>query len=285
MYLASIILLLYNKREYLIKPTIMKFLNLHRLTFIFSISLVLYSLFYYNSRNDLAQIIENKFMEFITPVMKISSSELYNLNSIKKKIELFFKAPEEVKNLEEKNQNLEKYYYLYIQTEAENKRLRDEINFTKNIKHKYISAQIIGRPTNSGIQQIIIDVGLDKDIKKGDFILAKNQLIGRVIEIFSKSARVLLLSDIKSKIPAIAVDTRAKFIVEGQATKYFACKYLNERLDLKEEELVTTSAEDVNIPGGIIIGSIFKEEDSFFIKQNVNLDKIEFVQVLLSEND
>lgn len=268
------------------KSSIIKFLNLSRVLFAISFLLASGLLFIsYNSKDSMINSLESKFIEFITPLMKVLSSEAYSLSHFSHKISSFFKTREEFLKLEAKNQDLEKYYYLYRQIEAENNRLKEEIKYASNIKQKFISAQIIGRPYTSEVQQVIIDVGLDKGVKKGDFVLSKEQLIGRVVEIFKNSSRVLLINDQKSRIPSITIGSRIKFIVAGQSTKYLACKYLNEKVDLQEGEIVTTSAEDVNMPAGIIIGSVFKDEDDFFVNPNMNLDKIEFVQILLSANE
>ncbi len=263
----------------------MKFFSASRIAFIICVSIACFSIINHDLKHPIYSNIESKIIELVAPAMKATSSATYFFSEIGEVIDRFFASAEEVKRLKEKNEFLEHYFYLYKQIKAENKIFRKELNFNRDPVYKYITAQVIGRTNNTGIQQIIIDAGENQGIKKGQFVLANNELVGRVVWLTSNSAKILLLSDQLSRIPAISINSRDKFIVAGQATNYFACKYLNEKPLLQEGELVITSGQDTSIISGIIIGSIFKEDNNFYVKPNINFDKIEFVQVLQTENN
>ena len=261
----------------------MKLLNRNSISFFICLILAVLIMLNHNPKSVIYNYAENKLLDVTSPAIKSGSSILYFFRNIGDEIFNAFNNSEENKKLKERNDFLEYYFYQFKQIEAENKLLKEELIFTKNMKHKYITAQVIGRNSNSFIQQIIIDGGLKQGIKKGQMVLSHNQLIGRIAWIGDNVAKVLLLTDQTSRVPVTAINSRTKFVIEGQSKNYFSCKYLNEQPNLLEGELVTTNGDDVLIATGIMVGAVFKENGNFYVKPNIDFDKIEFVQVLTED--
>lgn len=259
----------------------MKSLNKNYIAFILCIMLSITIMINYDSEKPVFTRVEKGLLDLSAPVMKIASSSIYFFSNITD----FFITKEENTKLKARNDFLEYYFYLYKQTEAENNRLKEELSFSKALTYKYSTAQIIAKNNSSLSQQIIIDNGLKQGLKKGQLVLSKNQLIGRIIWLSENTAKILLITDAISRIPVTSIDSRIKFIAAGQATNYLICKYLMDQNLLKEGELVVTNGDSKSIVPGIIIGSIFKEEDKFYVKPNINLDKLEFVQILQMDQD
>lgn len=169
--------------------------------------------------------------------------------------------------------------------EAENIRLKQELNFAEQLPDKSVSARIIGRSNNGLLQQIIVDAGSEAGLNKWQMVLANNQLIGRVVQVSKNYSKILLLTDLASRIPVMTVNSRTKFIAAGEMNKYLSCKYLNEHQQLQEVELVVTNGDDVEIPANIIVGAIIKQDNNFYIKPNLDFDQLEFVQILQTKQD
>ena len=258
----------------------MKFFNRNHLSFIICLVITTLIIASYDKNQPIYSKIEAKILDFTAPVMNITSSGLYFMSNITKDIGSFFTSFQEHKKLKERNDFLESYFYLYKQTEAENKQLKNELKFANQLEHKYITAQVIARNNNALNQQITINAGTNQGLEKWQIVLANNQLIGRIVQSSQNTAKILLITDHISRIPVTAIDSRTKFIIAGAATNYLACKYLSEQHELKEGELVATNGDDPNIAAGIMIGSIFKEDGAFYVKPNIDFDKIEFVKIL-----
>lgn len=223
--------------------------------------------------------IETEILDFVTPVMDASSSGIYSFREISENIKNFFASSEKIKILEEKNKFLEDYFFLYKQLKAENILLREELNFIENLEHKYITAKVIGR-TNAASQQMIINSGFNQGVKKGQLVVSRGQLLGRIIWVGKNSAKVLMITDQASRIPAMVIDSRYKFIASGQLTNYLVCKYLNENPNFQVGELVVTNGDNLSIIPGIIIGTLVEEDKVFYIKPNIDFEKVELVQIL-----
>ncbi len=259
----------------------MKFFSKKYISFIVCVLITILIITNYNPQSQIYIKIEAKLLNLVAPIMEATSSGLYFLSNLSN----MFVNSEANKKLKEKNDLLEVYFYLYKQMEAENNQLKEALHFSKNITYKYVTAQVIGRSNNSFSQQIIIDGGIKQNLKKGQLVLAHNQLIGKVIQVSENVAKILLLTDQNARMPVIALNSKTKFIIAGLATNYLACKYLNEHPNLEVGELVATSSDNPAIAPGIIVGSVFQEANIFYIKPNIDFEKIEFVQILQIEND
>lgn len=250
--------------------------------FIFII-LSVFLIFSSDSKKSSYSLVENKLLEKLTPVFSSTSFGLQWFRSIRDEISLFINQKKQLEELYEKNSFLEHYYYLYKLALAENETLKEEINYTKQYQHKFITGKIIAKNNDSTNQEILINLGTDDSIEKGQWVLARNQLFGRIIETNKNNSRILLISSPISRVPAMGVDSREKFVVGGLTLNHFACLHLKDRNNLKEGELVITNSLDIEIPEGMIIGVVIKENDIFYIKPNFNLDKAEYIQVVKHE--
>ncbi len=258
----------------------LKFINKSRLSFVICFIIAVAILFSHSISISFYKALQENLTQLIAPIEKASSSTLYSFKKFPNHIDSFFMNIEEHKQLKERNAQLEHYFFLYKQVELENKQLRDSLNFAQSLQKKYITAQVIARNNSSIRQNIIIDAGLEHGVTKGQIAIANNQLIGRVTEVNSRTATILLLIDKTSRIPANSLESKTKFIVTGLSTDDLSCKYLDEHVELIEGELIVTSGETLSITPGIIIGTIIKKDNNFYIKPTIDFHKIEFIHLI-----
>jgi len=259
----------------------MKLFGSNRLAFLISCLIAILLLFGYNANKNSYSNITRHSLAMVVPMEKYTSSVAYFFSDLAGDISSFFTGFKENKRLKIRNDHLEQYYHLYKQLYFENQQLRKELHFTAELKHKYITARIIARNNTASHQQITIEAGEKDGLKKWQMALLHNQIIGRVIEVFDNTAIILLLSDKDSGIPVITSQTKNKFIAAGMATNYLSCKYLNKHTELTVGELAITSGDELNMLPNLIVGTVFKEENNFYLKPTVEFDKLEFVHIVL----
>ena len=73
--------------------------------------------------------------------------------------------------------------------------------------------------TSPYLKSLLINKGTKHGIVKGMTIFSKDYLIGTVVEVNYLSSRVLLITDLNSKIPAIIQDTDVNVILSGNGNK------------------------------------------------------------------
>ena len=139
----------------------------------------------------------------------------------------------------------------------ENKELKELINDYVSSSDK-ILAKIIVDQDSPFLKSIIINKGSKDNIKIGTNIYDQSYLVGRVIEVNFKTARVLLLSDLNSNVPVSIAPQNVQAIITGSGENYGEIKYIKEGLNNKfnDQSIVYTSGTGAIFKSGIPIGKL-----------------------------
>ena len=139
----------------------------------------------------------------------------------------------------------------------ENKELKKLINEYVLSSDK-ILAKIIVDQDSPFLKSIIINKGSRDNIKIGTNIFDQSYLVGRVIEVNYKTARVLLLSDLNSNVPVSIAPQNVQAIITGSGDKDSRIKYIKDSLENKfnEQSIVYTSGTGGIFKSGIPIGKV-----------------------------
>ena len=139
----------------------------------------------------------------------------------------------------------------------ENKELKELINDYVSSSNK-ILAKIIVDQDSPFLKSIIINKGSKDNVKIGTNIYDQSYLVGRVIEVNYKTARVLLLSDLNSNVPVSIAPQNVQAIITGSGENYGEIKYIKEGLNNKfnDQSIVYTSGTGAIFKSGIPIGKL-----------------------------
>jgi rod shape-determining protein MreC len=116
----------------------------------------------------------------------------------------------EVENqkLRDENQRLREWYQTAMQLQAENESLSQLLHVAVEPQNKFVTARVIADSGNSYVKTLLVMAGKQDGIDKGEAVISGEGLIGRTVEVGNKAARVLLVTDINSRVPVI---------IQGQA--------------------------------------------------------------------
>ena len=112
----------------------------------------------------------------------------------------------------------------------------------------FVHARLIGSGRNAGIANgypVVNDYGL----------------VGRVFETGRRSARILLLTDINSRIPVMADRSNARAIMVGDNSEYPRLDYVGRTPDILEGDRIVTSGDDGVLPRGLPVGEAVPTRD------------------------
>jgi rod shape-determining protein MreC len=244
---------------------------------------VLFSMFFlysYSQETFFFQQFRNYSMRVITPVMVVMSDGANGIYSIAEKVDSFFGVHDELIRLQRRNKFLEYHYTIYKKIDSENKELRKLLKFSPEPYNKYISARVVGGNNGIFTNTVIAIAGADSGVKKGQIAINGEGVVGKVIEVNATSSRILLITDIRSRVPAITINSRHKTIVAGNNTSRLGLLYLDDDIKLGIGEQVITTGEGDLIPYGLPIGVIKENENGIYLKPYMKVEKLEFVTIL-----
>ena len=124
---------------------------------------------------------------------------------------------------------------------------------------------------------MIINKGSKNDIKLGMAVLDGEFLVGKVVEVNYTTSRVLLLSDLNSKIPVTIEPEGYQSILSGTGKNNGIIQYSKEEIFLKEGASVFTSGSGALFKSGIPIGKITNKINVDYFS---DFSQLKFVKVI-----
>jgi rod shape-determining protein MreC len=163
---------------------------------------------------------------------------------------------------------------------VENKKLKKLVDDYFIESDKIIAKALIDK-NSPFLRSIIINKGSKNHIKLGMIVLDKSYLVGKIVEVNYTTSRVLLLSDLNSKIPVIIEPGSIQSILSGTGKNFGVLQYLEEKYPIENKSVVYTSGSGELFKPGIPIGVInFNEiEDKYIINFFSDSTQLEFVEI------
>jgi rod shape-determining protein MreC len=164
---------------------------------------------------------------------------------------------------------------------AENAMLRDLTHFVPDGALNFVSGRVIGEAGGPFVRSVLINIGSEDGLSRGDAVVNGEGLVGRLTDVGDRASRVLLLTDLNSRVPVVIEETRERAILAGDNTGRPTLAYLPPDARVKSGQRVVTSGNGGVLPPGLPIGTVVVERDGVpRVQPFVDWDKLEFVRVV-----
>ena len=179
----------------------------------------------------------------------------------------------ENERLRKRIQSLEIEKQRLLEAEATNLRLKQQLDFRSHLTGTAITATIIANSASSWFQSCTIDKGSADGVQKGMAVVTPLGVVGQVVSVTARTAKVLLLTDPNSGIDVVVQRTRSRGIVSGSLENGTVLKYVKRSEDIQAGDRLITSGLDGVFPKGMMVGAVIKVR-----KQHLGL--FQFIEVL-----
>ncbi len=188
--------------------------------------------------------------------------------------------------LREENEKLKEWYEVALRFQAENQSLHDLLNVKADPSFKFITTRIVSDPGGSFVKSALLPVGRLDGVHKGNAVMSGRGLIGRVTEVGRHSSRVLLVSDLNSRIPVTIQNTRTRAILAGKNEDMLKLERLPLDSGIVVGSRIMTSGDGGQLPPDIPIGTIVTAgPDGVFVKPLADLSALSYVQIINTDID
>ncbi len=196
----------------------------------------------------------------------------------------------ENESLREQLASVEQRLIDYQEAYLENQRLRRLLDFKSTIQAETIPAQVVLHDLTGWFQTLMVDKGFRDQLAPDMAVVNDEGVVGRVLDVSDRYARVLLLTDPGSSIDAVIQRNRVRGIVSGKDANTCFLKYVRGNLDVQVGDLLTTSGKDDIFPKGLRLGTVtavYKDPLDLFqrieVKPLVRLSALEELLVIKRE--
>src|SRR5271168_4860147 len=211
----------------------------------------------------------------LAPIYGAVSVPLVALRSAATDVSQVFSLRAENEQLRQENQRLRRWYDVAMALDAENATLKANLHWVPDPALSYVTARVVADAGGVYARSVLISVGPNHTVQKGQIALDANGLVGRVTEVGARSARILLITDINSRIPVMLESSHARAILVGGNTPAPRLMYLPEGTRPAEGERVVTSAEANAFPSGLLVGTVhYSQAGAPELSPAANLDHV-----------
>jgi len=169
----------------------------------------------------------------------------------------------------------------YLKTE--NDKLKKVIDDTDIYNHESIISKVLLDKESPFLKSVILNKGFKSGLKKGMPVLKGPYFVGRITEVNYLSSRVLLISDLNSKIPVLIEPMGYQAIMSGTGDDFALLDFLPKNHQLEVGNLVFTSGTGGIFFPGIPIGRIELIEEKFHVEFFSDLSQLYLINVITSE--
>jgi rod shape-determining protein MreC len=222
----------------------------------------------------------------VTPVMAGISAPFAAVGDSFSGIKTMRQLKAENIRLKAENERLQQWYQAALKYQAQNKSLQDLLNVKADAALSYVTTRVVSDPGGSFVKSVLLPVGKQDKVAKGNAVLSGRGLIGRVTEVGQNSSRVLLVTDLNSRIPVVVQNTRTRAILAGKNGDLLRLERLPIDSSLIVGQRILTSGDGGQLPPDIPIGTIVEVGPGGVIVQPLaDIETVTYVQVVNAEVD
>jgi len=191
-------------------------------------------------------------------------------------------AAKRVRQLEAENQTLRQWEALSHALHNKIVRYEQLLQIQGQPDLRVLSARVIAETRGPFVRSVLLRVGRRDGVRQGQAVVGPNGLIGRIVTVGNHSSRVLLVTDLNSRIPVQLEGSNTRAILAGDNQGNPKLIYMGKSFVPVAGTRISTSGDDGVLPAGIAVGELLtlQSSDVVRVRTYADLSAIDFVQVL-----
>ncbi|MBA2405925.1 MAG: rod shape-determining protein MreC [Bdellovibrionales bacterium] len=226
--------------------------------------------------------------EVISPVQEGLASSKKSLSFLWENYLLIVNTSKENNILAKQISRLESDLATMEEVRKENLRLKRLLNYSDEMSHQRVMAQVVGWDSANEFKVIRLNKGKNHGIKVMAPVITDHGLVGYVYRVTDNYADVLTILDQNNRVDVMIERTRTHGIVEGVFNFKCALKYIMKNEPVEVGDKLITAGVGGIYPKGVKVGMITDISKENFgmtltieVIPSVDFDKLEEVLVLI----
>jgi rod shape-determining protein MreC len=164
---------------------------------------------------------------------------------------------------------------------AQNESLMALLDFKPDPRAQFIAARVIADSGGAFVRSMLVNAGSRNGVRKGQAAVTGHGVAGRIARVGLQSARILLITDINSRVPVLVESSRDRAILAGDNSGLLRLAFLPGNASVKSGDVIVTSGHGGIFPPGLPVGRIVLTEDGAVrVQPFVAFDRLEFVRLI-----
>ena len=158
--------------------------------------------------------------------------------------------------LTRENERLLQWQQIALKLSADNRDLRGLLKSVPDAAISYVTVRVIANSGGGYVRTVMVNGGADEGLARGQAAVTGNGLVGRLTEVGGRAARVLLITDLNSRIPVVIESSHANAVLAGDNSERPRLFYVGQPNRIKIGDRIITSGEGGVFPPGLPVGMV-----------------------------
>ncbi len=187
----------------------------------------------------------------------------------------------ENQQLREENDRLRQWRVAAQRLILENERLSQILKVPEREIPPVATANIIGVGGGAFERSVLLNAGSGDGVLVNLPVVDELGLVGRTIEVGYLTTRVLLITDLNSRVPVRLERTNAVAIAEGLNEPFMRLRFMPVNSSVQVGDRILTSGHGSLYPPDVPVAQVVSiEDDIILLKPSSSLDTLDFVRVM-----
>jgi len=150
-----------------------------------------------------------------------------------------------------------------------------------------VAARVISASPVGSTRTVYVNRGSADGLEKNMAVLTADGVAGKILEVYPRTAQVLLVTDRESGVGALLEDTRTLGVVRGTGEPLAQLHYVVNEEKVRPGERILTSGQDRIYPKDLPLGTVTSTQPGnpfqvIYVRPAARIDRLEEVLILLS---
>ena len=219
--------------------------------------------------------------DFVTPLLDAVAQPVATGAKVIEEAEKLIALRAENAKLREENARLKQWQAAALNLQSENAQLRELLAYEPKDTVRYITARVVGDRGGAFLRSILINEGSFGGVEKGQAAITSDGLLGRVASVGENSSRVLLITDLNSRIPVMVQETRIRAVLAGDNSANPRLVFLSANAALQKGQRIVTSGHGDVFPPGLPVGIISEVgESGIRVRPFASEDRLRYIRLV-----
>ncbi len=183
--------------------------------------------------------------------------------------------------LERENERLLQWQQIALKLSADNRELRGLLKSVPETAVSYVTARVIANSGGGYVRTVMVNGGTDRGLARGQAAITGEGLVGRLTEVGSRAARVLLITDLNSRIPVVIESSHVNAVLAGDNSERPRLLYVGNPNAIKIGDRIVTSGEGGVFPPDLPVGVVAAlDPGEARVEPYVELSQLEYVLIV-----
>lgn len=227
------------------------------------------------------QSLRNSVMDAAAPALDMLSRPAAVLDAAAGRLRGFFTVYRDNLRLAEENERLLGWQQVALRLSAENAELRNLAKLVSEPAISFVTARVIADSGGGFARGVMVNAGRDNGVARGQAALTGEGLVGRVSEVGSRAARILLITDLNSRVPVVVDGTRQRAILAGDNSARPILRYVDSGGTMRIGDRIVTSGEGGVFPPGLPVGVVASvASEGAQVEPYAALSRVDYVRLV-----